>query len=371
MSTSVSYPPGHFEVLDAFVDVLAEADAGASQDAFYGRLCDVICGMASMDRAVLFRYDEGQRRVRAAGSRGVDLSMFESGGVTVDTLSIARRALEADTVVEASPPFAENIPEPYASLLPSGNLVCVPMSAAGRWIGVVLCDRPGGVALTLGESHLLWTLGKTAALAATARIATFQGERARQLQQRIDIAREVHERVVQRLFGVSLALDADVDFPPDERKRAAREIQLALTDLKSALERPLGRASRPTDTTLAEEVQRLAGNAGGLAVEVAPGSRFDLPLDLEPLAQSVLTEALANARKHAQASRVTIRGTSRDGAFVLEIANDGVSGEPRPRGTGMGLRLAAVEALQAGGVVEFGHHRGGMWQVRLVVPIDG
>jgi two-component sensor histidine kinase len=327
--------------------------------------------MASMDRAVLFRYDEGRRRVRAAGSRGVDLSIFESSSVTVDTLSIARRALEADTVVEASPPFAENIPQPYASLLPQGNLVCVPMSAAGRWIGVVLCDRPGGDALTLGESHLLWTLGKTAALAATARIATFQGERARQLQQRIDIAREVHDRVVQRLFGVSLALDADMDFPSEERKRAADEIQLALTDLKSALERPLGRSSRPTDTTLAEEVRRLAANGSGLSVEVAPGSTFDLPLDLEPLAQSVLTESLANVRKHARPSAVTIRAGSRDGAFVLEIANDGVPEQPQPRGTGMGLRLAAVEALQAGGVVEFGQHDGGVWQVRLVVPTDG
>jgi len=36
----------------------------------------------------------------------------------------------------------------------------------------------------------------------------------------------------------------------------------------------------------------------------------------------------------------------------------------------MGLRLAALEALQSGGVVEFGEREPGTWQVRLVVPHD-
>jgi hypothetical protein len=36
----------------------------------------------------------------------------------------------------------------------------------------------------------------------------------------------------------------------------------------------------------------------------------------------------------------------------------------------MGLRLAALEALQRGGVVEFGTREPGTWQVRLVVPVD-
>ncbi|MBV9467090.1 MAG: hypothetical protein JO169_13360 [Solirubrobacterales bacterium] len=57
-----------------------------------------------------------------------------------------------------------------------------------------------------------------------------------------------------------------------------------------------------------------------------------------------------------------------DGTFVLEVANDGVRG--RRRTAGMGLRLAALEAIQSGGVVEFGEREPGTWQVRLVVPHD-
>jgi hypothetical protein len=47
--------------------------------------------------------------------------------------------------------------------------------------------------------------------------------------------------------------------------------------------------------------------------------------------------------------------------------NDGVGGASRQT-TGMGLRLAAFEALQVGGFVEFGARDGDKWHVRLVVP---
>ena len=75
---------------------------------------------------------------------------------------------------------------------------------------MIFADRGGSrFELTDAERHALWTLGKTAALAASVRIATSQQGRARLLQARIDLAREIHERVVQRLFGVSLALGSE------------------------------------------------------------------------------------------------------------------------------------------------------------------
>jgi len=227
-----------------------------------------------------------------AGTHNLDITIFEGAQVSVESAPIARQALEEDAVVEIPSPSPEDLPPRYAPLLRGGSLVCVPLAAAGRWIGVALCDRGSGAPLSQREQHLLWTLGKTAALAAAARIATFEGERARELQQRIDIAREVHDGVVQRLFGVSLALDSEGDFPAEARRRAAAEIQTALTDLKTAVQQPLGRESRPTATTLAAEVERLAHRHADLKIEVAPGSSLDVPPALEPLAQSVLAEAL-------------------------------------------------------------------------------
>ena len=77
-----------------------------------------------------------------------------------------------------------------------------------------------------------------------------------------------------------------------------------------------------------------------------------MPEDVEPLAQSVLAEALRNAHKHARPSSVRVQVGRIDGTFLLEVRNDGA--RTGTRGTGMGLRLAAVEALQRGALVEFG-----------------
>jgi hypothetical protein len=51
------------------------------------------------------------------------------------------------------------------------------------------------------------------------------------------------------------------------------------------------------------------------------------------------------------------------------VRNDGAN--PGSRGTGMGLRLAAVEALERGALVEFGPDgsRRSDWRVRLMVPM--
>jgi two-component sensor histidine kinase len=93
-----------------------------------------------------------------------------------------------------------------------------------------------------------------------------------------------------------------------------------------------------------------------------------VPEEVEPLAQSVLAEALRNAHKHARPTSVRVRVGRIDGAFVLEVRNDGTS-PAAPRGAGMGLRLAAVEALQRGALVEFGPE-GEDWRLRLVVPVE-
>jgi two-component sensor histidine kinase len=66
---------------------------------------------------------------------------------------------------------------------------------------------------------------------------------------------------------------------------------------------------------------------------------------------------------------VRVQVARSDGTFVLEVRNDGARPGSRGTGTGMGLRLVAVEALQRGGVVEFGLEEGAEWRVRLVLPV--
>lgn len=365
-------PEAHVAALEVFVDVLSQSEGAATSDAFYGRLCEAICRLTGMERALLFRYDGARRGVRAAGAHGVDRDLFAGERFGVASAELARRALAEDEVLEVvGDAVAEGLPVRYVELLRPRHVICTPMAAAGRWVGVILSDR-GAEAPRLGDADrdLLWTLGKTAALAAVARIATSQRERALQLEQRIDLAREVHDGVIQRLFGVSLALSAaDHALDAEDRARCAAEVRETLADLRAMLQRPLSRVPRPTATTLAAEIERLMHEHPALGVAVEEGDPASVPPRLESLAQSVLAEAIRNAHKHARPRRVAVRLGRAEGAFVLEVVNDGVRGAVR-RPTGMGLRLVAFEALHSGGVVEFGPRRGGRWIVRLLVPDD-
>jgi signal transduction histidine kinase len=166
---------------------------------------------------------------------------------------------------------------------------------------------------------------------------------------------------------VSLALSAEQPLPKAERERCRLEMQEALADLRRALERPLAPLPQETGTTLAAELERVTA-APGPAIRVRWADGVSVPLDLEPLAQSVLAEALRNVSKHAAATEVEVGVIRDEDTFTLEVLNDGV--RDAARGPGIGLRLAAFEALQHGGVVEFGPTPDAGWRVRLVVPLQ-
>jgi signal transduction histidine kinase len=360
--------------LELFVDVLAQADADSVGDDFFSRLAGAVCRLTAMRRGVIFHYDDARRRVRAVGAHEVPLDRFEARHVSVEDAPPARLALLEDRVVEVGPGAAQGISPTFAELAGEHGLVYVPIAASGSWIGVIVLD-PGVASGPLDPARrdLLWTLGKTLALAFTSRTATAQRQRAHQLEERIGLARDLHEHVVQRLFGVSLALSSEGSLSDEARARCADEVLAALGDLRSALQRPLGRPSRPTGTTLAAELERLQGQHPDLRLAV-DGEVAPVPPGIEPLAQSVLAEAVRNARKHAEPERVVVRVQRWDGTFMLEVENDGVG--PRRGGqAGMGLRLAALEALNLGGVVEFGPQASGTWLVRLLVhgepAVDG
>ena len=376
---SVERPPSLFagvEPLEVFVELLADLDNDTSSTDFYDRICEAICRLTTMRRAAIFMADSARRRVYVVGAHGTSFRQLMNLQPSPTLLStpIAQRALLEDEVVVVSDGVEDQVPAEYAELFGITTLVCTPLSAAGHAYGVICADRGGGrFELTDGERHLLWTLGKTAALVATARNATRQQERTRRLGERLELAREIHERVMQRLFGVSLALSAERALDSDQRERCRVEMQQALSDLRSALERPLAPVVQTTATTLAAEVARMAeaGSPGdgspGLPLAVDWPDDVVVPVDVEPLAQSVFAEALRNIAKHASPTRVQVSVSSGADTFALEVRNDGVGSGAR--GAGMGLRLAAFEALQHGGMVEFGTAEPGAWRVRLVVPI--
>src|ERR1700733_3327563 len=66
---------------------------GAAPTDFYDRLCEAVCRLARMRRAVIFQYDAGTRRVRAVGVHAISIAPFADAQLSFDSLPITARAL--------------------------------------------------------------------------------------------------------------------------------------------------------------------------------------------------------------------------------------------------------------------------------------
>jgi len=358
------------EALDVVVRLLFDLEEERGLDDFYDRICEAVCLQTSMERAVIFLYDAERRMVLPAGSHGVFREFIQHGYGTLEETPIAQRALAEDRVVETTD-LEHDVPARYSNLPGVSKLTCTPVAAAGRWLGVIFADRDGEpFATTSHERSTMHALGRTAALATHVRELTRQLERGRRLSERIDLAREVHERVTQRLFGVSMALGSDRPLATEDRERCAAEIEAALGDLREALIGSAGTSLMElAEGGLRSELDRLGRQYKRLPLVVHWREGVDVPERLEPLAVSILNEALRNAEKHADPSEVRVTIDAPDGAFLMEVRNDGLAqADGAGRGVSrMGLRLASYEALQRGGMLEYGREED-QWRVRLVLP---
>lgn len=354
------------QAIDVLVELLGEYHGAIPAPEFYDSLCAAVCRLTRLRRAALLLYDDAYKAVRAVGSHGVEEEILGHLVGNLNETPVAQEALSTDDVIVFTD-FAEHVPERFRSVVRTEAIACIPVATGGRWLGVIFADRGGGrFKPTRDERQTILTLGRLAALAASVERATRQDERTRQLNERIELTREIHERVMQRLFGLTLALGSGQPLTAEERRTCHDELRSVLADLRSALGRPISSQDRSPRTTLAELVGRRAERTPQLAVSWP--ERLEVPAHLEALAQSVFLEALRNCQKHARPQRIEVRvGTAAD-AFELDIINDGTT-DGRP-GSGLGLRLLTMEALQQDALVEFGALPGGRWHVRMVGAVE-
>lgn len=358
---------------DPFVTLIAGLEDVAPSTEFYGQLCEAICASAGLERAVIFHYDPDLRSVRPLGAHGIELSVFGQVYVSPDTASFVRDALEQDEVVAIDgPSLAARTPDAFRPLAEGRRVVCVPMISSGKWVGLMLADRPDSApALTPDECLLLRALGKAVALATMARRATRKDEDMRMLRGRMDLAREVHDGVVQRLFGVSLALEGTGPLGAEDRARCAAEVHAAMSELRGVVG---GRGTKPRaapGATLLEELSRWSTAHPDVDLNVVGEVADGVPDPAAPLVHAVLAEALRNAKKHATPRTIDVTLWHVDGALEFVVRNDGLGAggaAPDLAGAGIGLRLLGIEALQSGGVLEFGARGDDAWQIRLVLP---
>ena len=182
--------------------------------------------------------------------------------------------------------------------------------------------------------------------------------------------RDLHDGAQQRLVTVALALRlAHTQLDTASSAELASLLDEAGAELAGALDelRELARGIYPvllTDAGLGPALRSLAERCPVPAVVTAvPARRWADAV--EQTCYFVVSEALANAAKHAGAAQVVVEVRETGGGLRVEVVDDGAGGADPD---GSGLRGLADRVAAVGGELSVRSPRGGGTRVIATVP---
>jgi two-component system sensor histidine kinase DevS len=176
------------------------------------------------------------------------------------------------------------------------------------------------------------------------------------LEERQRIAADLHDVVIQRLFAAGLDLAAVQRGAPEPERRiaaAAGGVDEAIRELRRAIH-SLTRLMTPTQ--LPATIERILGNAGR-SLGFVPTMTYTGSLELlpEPAVDhllAVLTEALSNVARHAEATEVHVTLGCEPDRITLLVADNG-------RGIGQAQRSSGLSNMR-----QRAEHLGGTFRCR-------
>ena len=263
---------------------------------------------------------------------------------------------------------------------PMTSFLGVPILVRDEVFGnLYLTDKRGGAAFTDEDEELIVALAAAAGVAIDNTRLQARVREVSLVEDRERIARDLHDTVIQRLFAIGLGLQGLVRLL--DRPEVAQRVLTAVDDLDETVK-------QIRTAIFGLEASRLA--AGGLRdralgvvadvtapLPFAPSVVFEGPVDTvvpERVADhllAVLREALSNAVRHSQASRIDVLIAAAGGEALLRVSDDGIGvGERRSStGGGHGLRNMTYRAAELGGQVDVSPRPAGGTDVLWRVPL--
>jgi signal transduction histidine kinase len=207
--------------------------------------------------------------------------------------------------------------------------------------------------------------GKSALNASRRRIVAASDETRRRIE------RDLHDGTQQRLVSLGLAVRAaEADLPP-ERDDLRAQLSGVAEGLVAAVEdlQEISRGIHPAILSkggLPPALQALAHRSAiPVDLDIAADVRIQEPVEVA--AYFVASEALANAAKHSEASRIDLSLEQRDGRLFLSVRDDGVGGADADRGSGLVGLTDRVETL--GGSIRVSSRPGDGTQIDVELPV--
>jgi signal transduction histidine kinase len=260
------------------------------------------------------------------------------------------------------------------------------------WVPYLLDTGPRpDLAVMLGLASWLLLLGGSAEFvrvrrerAAEAEHTRREEERRRASEERLRIARELHDVLAHNISlinvqaGVALHL---MDERPEQARTALSAIKQAskdtLGELRSVLDilRNPGESSPRSPAGGLDRLDELVSraSAAGLSVRTEiDGTPRPLPARVDLTAYRIVQEALTNVIRHAGAAEATIGVTYGERELTLRVDDDGRGRTVKDGGgTGSGIAGMRDRAAALEGELEAGPRPDGGFRVLARLPLDG
>lgn len=186
-------------------------------------------------------------------------------------------------------------------------------------------------------------------------------------EERRQLRRDLHDDLGPALSGLSLSAAALA------RRTGLREAAELQEDIQQAVlrSRQIAYGLRPPildDRGLVAAIVDRTAASDDLEVRVTAPAHLDLPAAVDLAALRVVTEAVANARHHADASVVSVTLTIVDGHLEIAVDDDGI-GLPDDVRPGIGMHSIAERAAEVGGKAHYDRTPPGT-HLRVSLPLE-
>jgi signal transduction histidine kinase len=256
----------------------------------------------------------------------------------------------------------------------------VPIRSRGGVVGALyLTDKEEAPGFTEEDERLIQMLAAHAAIAIENARLYERGRELTFVEERNRLARDLHDSVVQKLFGVVLAaqsaatlFDRDPDGARGQVQRLQELTQDAIQELRSLIFqlRPPAVESEGLAAALAKHVQVLA-KVHRQHIDLVTSGEPRLRPGVDDEVFRIAQEALHNALRHADADRLELRLEEREQLLVLTVRDDGVGFDPGAtahRSRRLGLTSMEERAASLGGALRIDSAPGVGTTIRLEVP---
>jgi two-component system, NarL family, sensor histidine kinase DesK len=213
-----------------------------------------------------------------------------------------------------------------------------------------------------------YTAGKRNEMVATLRQTRAELARVAVAEERLRIARDLHDLLGHSLSLITLKAELSRRMITSDTASAAREIaeleSVARQSLSDVREAVAGYRRPQLSTELGSARQLLT--AAGLACEITSPAGLSLPADTDTVLAWAVREGVTNVVRHAQATSAAIRITAAGHRVTAEITDNGQGHGPGPAGSG--LAGLGERVRQLGGSLIAGPAPAAGFRLQVTIP---